>query len=107
MNDRIAYFGVPEGAPQVLSLSTSSDRVQLEVGASYELWASVDCFVLLGGSSVAALTTSTPLTAKLPKHIRISAADRKYLAGIVSTGTGSLFVTKLLIREVSATPNVV
>lgn len=103
---RVAYFAVPIGDPQILSLSMVSANVALEEGTPYELWASVDCFIKLGNSSVAATTASNPLTAKIWKHIRPCGPDgAPYLAGIVSSGTGSLFITKIAVREVSSTPN--
>jgi hypothetical protein len=104
---RVAYFAVPLDNPLTLSLSVTSANVPLEVDANYELWASVDCFIKFGNSAVVALTTSHPLTAKIWKHVRVHTFPNgdPYIAGIVSSGTGTLFLSKIAVREVSSTPN--
>jgi len=105
---RVAYFAVPIGDPIVLALSVTSARVALEAGSAYELWASVDCFFKLGNVAVVATTVSNPLTAKIWKPIRVHTYPDgdPYIAGIVSSGTASLFITKVAVREVSTTPNI-
>jgi len=83
-------------APTTISLSVTSASVALPRASNlgcYRLWASVDCFVLLGGSAVAALTTSVPLTAKVPEVFH--SYNEGYIAGIVSSGTGTLFINEL------------
>lgn len=82
------------GAPTTLALSTSSDRVQLAANTVYRLWSSVDCFVRFGDVSVAATTSSSPLTAKI-SELAVTHKRDTYIAGIVSSGTGTLFITPI------------
>ena len=102
---RVAYFALPRGNPLTLSLSVVSANLALEADTSYELWPSVDCFIKFGNSTVVALTVSHPLTAKIWKHIRVHTLSdgAPYIAGIVSSGTGTLFITPISVLEVSGT----
>ena len=84
------------GDPVLLSLSVSSGRVALSLNTLYRMWASVDCFVKYGDSAVVAVTTSHPMTAKVEYIFK---TDSVYLAGIVSTGTGTLFVSELRVGK--------
>ena len=78
-----------------LALSMSSNPTsQLKTNCIYRLWSSVDCFVKLGASSVTCTTSDSPLTAKVPEYFKTGEANL-YLAGIVSSGTGTLFITEV------------
>lgn len=80
---------------QTLNLSvTSAVSSALTAEEVYRLWSSVDCFVLTGGSGVAATTTSIPLTAKVSEYIEVALTET-FIAGIVSSGTGVLYITQL------------
>ena len=82
--------------PTTLSLSVTTGNVALPstyLLRVYRLWSSVDCFVRFGGSAVEATTSSVPLTAKVPEVFHVY--DNSYIAGIVSSGTGTLFISEL------------
>jgi len=79
-------------APATVSLSVSSNNVQLVPGKLYRIWASVDCSIAFGSGSVVATTSSHPISAKIPE-LHITDNTNFYLAGIVSTGTGTLFAS--------------
>lgn len=78
-----------------VSLSTSSAAATgLTDGSVYRLWSDVNCFVVFtNGGSTAADTDDMPLTAELPEFFRLTGATR--IAGIVSAGTGTLYITKM------------
>ena len=82
------------GAPKTLNLSVTSDRVELEAFKIYRIWSSVDAFFLLGGTAVVATTASNPITAKVGE-IFFTDRNEWFLAGIVSVGTGVLYLTEL------------
>ena len=89
-------LGLGMGSPTTVSLSTGSNLNSTALAGTLRLvrlWASVDCFVKVGGSSVTAATTDHPLTAKIPEIFHLDASE--YVAGIVSSGTGTLFISEL------------
>ncbi len=89
-------LGLGTGAPTTVALSTGSNVNATALSSSLRLvrlWASVDCFVRVGGSSVTAATTDHPLTAKIPEIFHLDSSG--YVAGIVSSGTGTLFISEL------------
>jgi hypothetical protein len=82
-------------SPQIISLSVVSARTSAALhNETVRLWASVDCFVKFGDETVEAITTDHPLTARTPEDFDMS--QMTHVAGIVSSGTGVLFVSKLL-----------
>jgi len=89
-------LGLGTAAPITVALSTSTNLNATALTGTLRLvrlWASVDCFVKVGGSSVTAATTDHPLTAKIPEIFHLAASE--YVAGIVSSGTGTLFISEL------------
>jgi hypothetical protein len=87
--------GAYVGAPQIISLALSSANVQLLPLTAYRLWSSVDAFFQLGlDNTVTATTASHPLTAKLDIML-VTDRTNVWIAGIVSSGTGSLFISQL------------
>lgn len=83
--------------PTTLSLAVTTANVALPTFTNPQVrvmrvWASVDCFVRFGGSTVEATTSSHPLTAKVPE---VFESNQGYIAGIVSSGTGTLFISPL------------
>ena len=83
--------------PTTLSLAVTTGNVALPAPTNPQirlirLWSSVDCFVRFGGSTVEATTSSHPLTAKVPE---VFESNQSYIAGIVSSGTGTLFISPL------------
>lgn len=89
--DRYAKFTV---APTTVALSTNTARSTALTAGLWELWCSVDCFFLQGGSAVDATLTSIPLTAKTVKLIHVEAAADAYVAAILAASTANLFVSK-------------
>ena len=85
------------GLPTTLALSVTTARVALEARTTYRVWSSVDCFIMFGDVTVEATTTSHPLTAKCELLYRTSATET-YVAGIVSSGTGQLFISKVAVK---------
>ena len=82
---------------QTVSLSVvSAVSTRLAAGSIYAVWASVDCFLTFGNSSVAALTTNYPLTGKLREWFVVLPGE-EYLAGLVSSGTGVLYIQRMLV----------
>lgn len=81
--------------PQIVSLSASSavSTILVSPQSVVRIWSSVDCFIRFGAdASVVATTSSHPLTAKIPEIYQI-APNCNFLAAIVSSGTGSLFIS--------------
>ena len=80
---------------QTVGLSIASALSSaLVVGAVYRVWASVACFIKTGTSAVSATTSDFPLGPQVDKYITIDAGN-EYVAGIVSSGTGVLYITRL------------
>lgn len=82
--------------PTEVALSTSSNAsAQLSTGF-YFVKSDVDTFIRQGGSSVAATTASWKLEAgsTIPMAVTI-AGTNDYLAGILSSGTGTLQILKV------------
>ena len=92
------YFVSFQNDPDTLALSVTSDRVQLLANRIYRAWSSVDCFFKMGNSSVVATTSSHPLTAKVDMLI-VPQVGSDYLAGIVSSGSGTLFVSEITLAR--------
>lgn len=82
-------------SPTALNLSIASANVQLGPNKVYRLWPSVDAFFETGTSSgVTASTSSHPITAKLD-YLHFTDDSNVWLAGIVSTGTGVLYISEV------------
>lgn len=80
---------------QLVSLSVASARsTPLQIGDTYRVWASVDCFIRFGNATVDAATTDVPLSAGQWEPYSV-ADEEVYLAAIVSSGTGVLYITRL------------
>ena len=83
------------GSPIVLALTVASARsVALSPRTAYRLWCSVDAFVKFGDGTVVAAATDHPLTAKTELVVTTDNAN-VYLAAIVATGTGTLFISEM------------
>lgn len=83
------------GQPKLVSLAVTTAR-SAALSSTVDMirvWASVDCFVRAGGASVDATTSDHPLTAKVPEILQLNGATN--IAGIVSSGTGTLFISEL------------
>ena len=81
------------GTPVTISLSTSSDSVQMAPGLTRVI-SDVDCYIKQGGSTVTAVASMTG-GAYLPAGVEMwlyadAQADLDYLAGIVASGTGDM-----------------
>ncbi len=82
-------------APVTLNLGVVSANVQLVANRTYRIWPSVDAFFETGTTSgVAATTNSHPITAKLD-YLHFTDDANIWLAGIVSTGTGVLYLSEI------------
>lgn len=79
-------------APVRVALSTSTNRSTLLPPGNYKISSDVDCTFLQGGSAVTAATTSRPCWAKTYLPLRVSSSADGYVAGIVATGTGTLYI---------------
>jgi len=90
--------GVYLGSPTTLALSVGSNSVLLKQLTVYRLWSSVDSFFKFGISSVTAATTDHPLKAGLDIMCHTD-EDNLYIAGIVSSGTGTLFISEIQIAS--------
>lgn len=87
--------GAYVGAPQTIALSVGSSNVQLSPLTAYRLWASVNAFFQMGvDNTVTATTASHPLTAGLD-IIMVTDRTNVWVAGIVASGTGTLFISQL------------
>lgn len=82
------------GDPTTLALTVTTDRVQLSPNRYYRLWSSVDAFFSFGDGTVVATTTSNPLTGTLDVLHRTDKAN-VFMAGIVSSGSGTLFASEI------------
>ena len=82
------------GAHQTVGLSVTTARsTAIPAGSVVELNSDVDCFVRFGDGTVDAALDDLPVWAKTPRvyHMYESA----YVAGIVASGTGKLYITVL------------
>lgn len=84
------------GSPTIISLSVSSSSVELKKSTIYRLWSSVDSFFKFGGSAVTAATTDHPLKAGLDVMCYTDDTNH-FIAGIVSSATGTLFVSEISV----------
>ena len=82
------------GSPTALALSVTSASAPLKQNTHYRLWASVDAFFKFGSSGVTATTSDHPLTAKLDV-LHYTDDTNIFIAGIVSSGTGTLFLSEV------------
>ena len=90
---RAIQVGSYSGDPITLSLGVVSANVQLTAYTRYRIWSSVDSFFKLGiDNTVSATTQSNPLTAKIDT-LHTTDGTNVFLAGIVSLGTGTLFLS--------------
>ena len=81
-------------AHQLVSLSIASARsTALVDGQIYRLWSSVACFIKFGDSAVDATTSDFPISAEVDKFFACDSGT--YVAAIVSSGTGVLYITRL------------
>lgn len=89
--------GIPtgiDGTSQVVSLSTSSAQSSAIDGAWVDVTCSADCFVALGANPTATTTTSRLLSGGQTYRLKLWTTSLK-VAGILASGTGSLYVTPL------------
>lgn len=92
--NQLQVLGINGASPQKIDLAVTSAVNSTNIVSTSDcvrLWASVDCFVKFGDASVVATTNDHPLTAKVPEVFQLDGATR--IAGIVSTGTGALFIS--------------
>lgn len=86
-----------QAAPVTVSLSTSTARSSaLTACRTYAVTCDVDCFILQGGSGVNATTSSVPLWSKSYMIIRTSDTSDTYIAGILSSSTGTLYIIPVI-----------
>lgn len=84
------------GQPQTVALSTSTNLNSTNLTPSSDcvrVWSSVDCFIRFGDATAVATTSDHPITAKVPEVFQLDGATR--IAGIVSSGTGTLFISPM------------
>lgn len=74
--------------------SSARNSTALEANRKYALYATTDCHVLQGGSSVAA-TTSAPFLRKETYVDIYAVAGDLYIAAIRSSASGSLYIIPL------------
>jgi hypothetical protein len=87
------------GSPTNLALSVASNRTAvLKPGTVYRLWSSVDSFFKWGDASVTAATTDHPLKAGLDVMCYTDDTNL-FLAGVVSSGTGTLFISEIAVAN--------
>lgn len=79
-------------APVIVSLSTTTARSTLLPNGVYYITADVACLFLQGGVAVDALTTSNYLPAGAVFTARVTGAADGYIAGILASGTGNLYI---------------
>jgi hypothetical protein len=85
------------GSAITLSLSVVSNRVQLQPNKVYRLCPSVECFFKFGDQTVVATTSEHLLPAK-QDPLALTGPQNSgtdWIAGIVSSGTGVLFLSEL------------
>lgn len=89
-------------APTLINLSVSSASAgPFKLGTVYVLWSTVDAFFQFGGSGVVASTGSHPIKAGLDRLHWIDFADTSlYIAAIVASGTGVLYVSEYNVYPV-------
>lgn len=91
---RAVQVGAYVGSPTLVSLTVVSANTQLTSKKVYRAWSSVDAFFVTGSSNaVAATTSSHPLKAGLDVLLYIDPLNT-WVAGIVSSGTGTLFLSE-------------
>lgn len=94
---RAVQVGRLIGDPVTLALGVVSASVALTAFRFYRLWSSVDSFVRFGDAAVVATTSSHPLRAGLDTLAYTNSEN--FIAGIVSAGTGTLFISEIEVRE--------
>lgn len=92
---RSIQIGRYKPAPLTLNLSVISASIQLNINRHYRFWSSVDAFFDTGPTNaVTATTSSHPLTGKLDV-LHYTDDTNVWLAGVVSTGTGVLYISEI------------
>lgn len=94
--DRIQVLSLGTGQPKTVSLSvTTAASTELNPTSDcVRIWATVDCFIRFGATgSVVATTSDHPITAKVPEVFQLDGG--KFVAGIVASGTGTLFLSEM------------
>ena len=92
---RAIQIGRFVGDPVVLNLGVASANTQLVAYKKYRLWASMNAFFKFGvDSTVAATTSSNPLTAGLDA-LHATDAVNFFIAGVVASGTGVLYISEI------------
>lgn len=81
---------------QDVSVSTVSARTAAAVSTKrVRLLATADMRVRFGNSAVAATTADMPLVAGVAEYFDLSSAGHTHVAGIVTSGSGTLSVTAM------------
>lgn len=85
-----------DSAPERVSLSTSTAKTAAVYAPGvYLLTCDADCFIKSGTQAgVTAATTDNPLWAKAYMLWQVTSADNGGLAGILSSGTATLYILK-------------
>jgi len=87
------------GQPTILNLGVVSANTQLIEYKTYRLWSSVDCFFVYGTTAgITATISSHPLKAGIDA-LHATDATNVFLAGIVASGTGVLFISELDVNS--------
>lgn len=84
--------GTWSAAPVVVSLSITTARSTLLPNGTYYFTATAACFFLQGGVAVDATTSSNYLPAGAVFTLRVTGAADGYVAGILASGTASLYL---------------
>lgn len=95
--NNFAHTAIIPGATAKVSYTASSARTSAAVSTRngpvlVRLWATTDCFVKVGGSTVTAQAGDMPVTAKVAQEI-VMPADG-YVAAIQQSAGGDLYVTE-------------
>jgi hypothetical protein len=85
----------PGDSTTTVNLSNATNiSSQLKPHCIYRIYSSVDCFIKRGDGSVTATLTDCPLKGGADYTVITQGDNNLFLAGIVSGGTGVLFITE-------------
>jgi len=86
-------FPLSTTSPTKVSLSGTTARNSTALTAGhYRITATVDCYIVQGGSTIEADTDEYLLPAGAEIHRVVDSASSAYFAAITDGGTGSLFI---------------
>ena len=83
------------GNPQIVNLSSNTARSTiLKPFTLYTIYSDVDGWFVFGGVAVDATASSNPIKAGLDRTYRTDETNR-YLAGIITGGSGKLYISEI------------